>query len=253
MKFIKSMGLISIISYLFLSSNMAYAKGTLVVATNAEYAPFEFVKRGKMVGYDIDLAKKIAKDLGMKIKFLNLGFDALIPAVQANQADIVIAGLSPTPARRKNIGFSNVYYKTSQVLIFKKDKNIKSLEDLENKKLVAGVATEQEKIGKFLVKNYKAAKITGLKNSIVAFSDVKLNRADAMVLEDIQVNEFKKICANNCSILKINDKLLPNTIGSGFAIGFKKHSKLINKVNLLLEKYKSNGSLEKLYKEWILD
>lgn len=92
------------------------SKGTLVVGTSADFAPFEFpiVKNGQkqIVGYDMMIAKKIAKKLHVKLKIQNEEFSSLITDLRGNKIDLIIAGLSVTKKREKYISFSKPYYKS---------------------------------------------------------------------------------------------------------------------------------------------
>src|SRR5690554_3607882 len=81
--------------------------GVLRVATSADFPPFEFYAtvdgERKIVGMDIFIAEKIAEDLGVELDVQDLGFDSLLPALEAHNVDIVIAGMTPTPERRKSV------------------------------------------------------------------------------------------------------------------------------------------------------
>ncbi|WP_314319169.1 transporter substrate-binding domain-containing protein [Paucilactobacillus nenjiangensis] len=103
-------------------------KGTLVVGTEAEFAPFEFpiIKNGQKVitGYDMYIAKAIADDMGVKLKIVNTTFSSLIPDLKENKIDLVLAGMTATPERRKSVAFSNGYYKVENGLLVQKGMQI---------------------------------------------------------------------------------------------------------------------------------
>ena len=98
----------------------------IVVATESEFAPFEFksLVNGKdtLVGADIELAKAIGKKLGVKVEFSVMSFDNVLASVQSGKADIAIAGISVTDERKKVYDFSDSYYTSENVVIVKKDK-----------------------------------------------------------------------------------------------------------------------------------
>ncbi|MEG2081506.1 MAG: transporter substrate-binding domain-containing protein, partial [Oscillospiraceae bacterium] len=77
-------------------SLLSVAKETLIIGTNAEFAPFEYLDNGKVVGFDIDLINEIGKKLDLNIKIENLSFDGLLPALQAKKVDLIIAGMTAT-------------------------------------------------------------------------------------------------------------------------------------------------------------
>ena len=100
--------------------------GKLVVGTSADYPPYEFtVKEGdktKYVGIDIEIAKKLAKDLGVKLEIKNMAFDSLLVALETHKIDAIISAMNPTPERKASVDFSDVYYTGKQyMLINKKD------------------------------------------------------------------------------------------------------------------------------------
>ncbi|HBG7721536.1 TPA: transporter substrate-binding domain-containing protein, partial [Clostridioides difficile] len=117
--------------------------GKLVVGTSAEFPPFEFHKvvdgKDSIKGFDIMLAEEFAKELGVKVEIKDMSFDGLIGALNADQVDIVLAGMSPTPEREKSVDFSELYYLSRNAVIVKDadiDK-VKTEDDL--KKLRVGV------------------------------------------------------------------------------------------------------------------
>jgi len=93
--------------------------GKLVMATNAEFPPYEFIESQEIMGIDADMAQAIADKLGMELKIENMEFDAIISAIQAGKADIGVAGMTVTEDRKKNVDFSDTYYTGRQVIIVK--------------------------------------------------------------------------------------------------------------------------------------
>ena len=94
------------------------ANGELVMGTNAEFEPFEYVgDDGELAGFDIDLAKYIAAELGMSLKIENLDFDALIPTLQSGKVDFVAAGMTADEERKKSVNFTTDYYETTQAIL----------------------------------------------------------------------------------------------------------------------------------------
>ena len=87
------------------------AEKVLRVGTEPTFAPFEFQKEGskEYTGFDMDLARAIGKQMGYKVEIQNMGFDALIPALNAGNIDMVAAGMSITEERQKAINFSDPY------------------------------------------------------------------------------------------------------------------------------------------------
>ncbi|MFL2088716.1 ABC transporter substrate-binding protein/permease [Leuconostoc mesenteroides] len=126
-------------------------KGTLVIGLSADYAPFEFHAtvngRDQIVGFDVEMAKKIAKDLGVKPVIKEMGFDGLIGALQTGKIDVIISGINATPEREKVVDFSNSYMKPLQtVMVLKKDasKYSGNLNSFSGKKIGVQKQTTQE-------------------------------------------------------------------------------------------------------------
>ena len=89
-------------------------KGKVVVGMSADYAPYEFHAmidgKDKVVGFDVNLANEIAKDMGVKLEIKEMEFDPLIGALKAGQIDMIISGMNPDEKRKKQIDFSDIYY-----------------------------------------------------------------------------------------------------------------------------------------------
>lgn len=106
--------------------------GTLVMATNATFEPYEYVENGEIVGIDVDMAQAVADLLGMELEINDMEFDSIISAVQSGKADIGVAGMTVTEDRLKNINFSDSYTTATQVIIVrngqKADNSIISIE-----------------------------------------------------------------------------------------------------------------------------
>ena len=95
---------------------------------------FEFQKEGSKSydGFDMDLARAIGKQMGYKVEIVSMGFDALIPALNSGNIDVVAAGMSINEERQKAVTFSEPYYTSGLIVMVNKDNNeVKSIKDLE--------------------------------------------------------------------------------------------------------------------------
>lgn len=97
--------------------DLTYANGTLIMATNAAFPPYEYFEDNKIVGIDADMAAAVADRLNMKLKIENMEFDSIITSVQTGKADIGVAGMTVTEDRLKNIDFTDTYTTAKQVII----------------------------------------------------------------------------------------------------------------------------------------
>ena len=97
------------------------AGGTLVMATNAEFPPYEYYESDEITGLDVDFAQAICDKLGMELEIEDMAFDSIFPAVNSGKADMGVAGMTVTPDREKEVLFSDSYYSSKQVIIVKDD------------------------------------------------------------------------------------------------------------------------------------
>jgi len=97
-------------------------RGYLIVGTEATFPPFEFVdeKTKEIVGFDIDIAREIAKALGVKLKVEDIAFDGLIPSLLTKKIDLIAAAMTITPERAKVVSFSDPYFTAGQVIVVEK-------------------------------------------------------------------------------------------------------------------------------------
>ena len=130
------------------------AAGKLVVATSLDFAPFEFLDpQGQPAGADMSLAKYIADHLGVELEIREYDFDGVLKAVASGMADLSIAGINPTPERKRTMWFSDPYYdENDQSVLVHKDNEaeLSTLEALKGKRVAALDGTIQEG----LVKDY---------------------------------------------------------------------------------------------------
>ena len=116
--------------------------GKMVVGTSADYAPFESKDdQGNFVGYDMDLIREIGKRMGVKVEIVDMGFDALITALQENKLNAVIASMSATPEREQKVDFTTSYFNSTQTLLGVSGSPIKITDPKDMAKYKVGVQT----------------------------------------------------------------------------------------------------------------
>ena len=113
------------------------AGGKLVMATNAEFPPYEFHDGDSIVGIDAEIAKAIADELGMELEIEDIAFDSIIPEIVSGKADMGLAGMTVTEDRMQSVDFSDTYAKASQKIIVTEDSEIASPDDLKG--VIVGV------------------------------------------------------------------------------------------------------------------
>ncbi|MBR6364859.1 MAG: transporter substrate-binding domain-containing protein [Lachnospiraceae bacterium] len=102
------------------NENADRSKGTLVMATNSEFPPYEYVEGGKIVGFDVDMMNAVCDKLGYELKIEDMQFDSIIAAIQSGKADVGVAGMSVTADRERNVRFSDSYTVTHLVVMVRK-------------------------------------------------------------------------------------------------------------------------------------
>ncbi len=101
--------------------NADRSNGTIVMATNAEFPPYEYKENDAIVGFDVDMMTAVCDKLGYELKIDDMAFDSIIAAVQSGKADVGCAGMTVTEDRMKNVLFSDPYTETNQVIIVRKN------------------------------------------------------------------------------------------------------------------------------------
>jgi arginine/lysine/histidine transporter system substrate-binding protein len=223
-------------------------KKVLKMGTSADYAPFEYIdtaKGNEIIGFDVDLAKMIAKELGYDVQIVDMDFSGLIPALQSGKVDFVLAGMTPTKERKKNVDFSDVYYVARNMIVSKKGSGIKTVEDLKGKTVGVQTGSIQEGEANKIAKKVDM-KIESRNRIPELIQEIQAGRFDAAIIEDTVAKGYLK---------NSNGKLEGNTIPTseqeaGSAIAFPKGSKLRDEFNKVLQEKMKNGEVDKLIKKW---
>ena len=220
------------------------SKGKLVIGTSADYPPYEFHStvngKDEIVGFDIEIAKQVAKDLGVELEIKDMSFDGLLVALQSDKIDMVFAGMTPTEERKKNVDFSDIYYTATHRFILRsgEEAGITKMEDLKGKKIGVQKGSIQEGIAK---DNFDAGDIKSLDKITDLVLDLKNNKVDA-VLAELPV---AKINVSKNQGIAIADQLEVKDPDGGCAIAMKKgSSELQTQVNKTLAQLKQDNKID---------
>lgn len=228
-------------------------KGTLKMATDANYPPYEFYDTASgsqdPVGFDIEIARYITDKLGYELQIVSMDFSGVIPALQAKRADFAMAGITPTEERKQNVDFSEIYYATKDSIVVPKGSEIQSVEALSGKVLGAKLGTVQEQAAKKIVAAIPNIRVSTLNDQGALIQEMKAGRVDAVVMEDTVAKEY---LTNNPDLQFF---LLPEQYSEaqGNAIAFPKGSTLNSEFAPVLQEMKDNGELDKLVQKWFVD
>lgn len=229
------------------------ARGKLIVGTSADFPPYEFLisKDGKQtpVGADMSLAKKIAKNLGVKLQIKNMSFDSLLVAQKAGKVDILIAGMGPTPERKKEVDFSVPYYTAKETLVIRSNeaKKIKSYKNLAGLKVgVQTAARQKDLVKKSLAKLGKKAQYSQMQATNDLVLALKTNKIDAIALS----GGVGQAYANSVSGLKYVYADYPKGVQDeeGMSVVIPKNQKTLKtKINSTIKKLNKT----KTFASWI--
>ncbi|MDO4903929.1 MAG: ABC transporter substrate-binding protein/permease [Limosilactobacillus sp.] len=222
-------------------------KGTLVVGTSADYPPYEFTTKSdgdtEYVGFEMSLARKFAKDLGVKCVIKNMDFDSLLVAVETHKVDVVIAGMNATDERKKSVDFSDPYYTgTNYFLINKTDKNkYKSAKDFAGKNLGAQTGSLQYNMVK---NNVSKANLKGLAKLTSLVIALQSHKVDGVLMDQATAKAF---VSNNPGLMAFPSKLKMQT--TGVAMAFPKGADSLRlDANKTIAKVKADNTINK---KWI--
>ncbi|MHA2857537.1 amino acid ABC transporter substrate-binding protein/permease [Paenibacillus lautus] len=220
---------------------------TYQIGTDVTFAPFEFQDAsGKFVGIDMDLLDAIAKDQNFKYEIKPLGFNAAVQALEANQVDGVIAGMSITDERKQKFDFSDPYFDSGVVMAIRQDQeSIKSYEDLKGKKVAVKTGTEGYSFAESISSKYGFT-IVPFDDSAQMYDDVKTGNSVAC-FDDFPVLAYG-VEQNNG--LKIVTEMEPGA-SYGFAVSKGRNQELLEKFNAGLVNLKASGEYDRIKEKYI--
>lgn len=224
-------------------------EGTLTVATSPDYPPFENLENGEMVGFDIDLAKAVAAEMGLDCEFVSLQFDGITPAIAAGgQADVGFSGISVDPDRAKEIDFTNSYYIDDQAVAAMKDSGItkdNAAEELNKEGVV--IAVQSGTTGEtYAQENFPNATIKGYGNSTDCFAAMQAGNATAVCTNYAVVNRMLQNAYTDAQIV------ISVATGEEYAaIVSQDNPELTAAINEALKTLDENGTIQELINKWL--
>ena len=239
--------ILAFLLFLFPLFSLGYAKAdTIKIVSDTAYAPFEFKDTDQTYkGIDVDIINKVAEIKGWNIQMSYPGFDAAVNAVQAGQADAIMAGMTKTKERENVFTMSDTYYDTKVVIATTKSNKITKYEELSGKTVGVKNGTAAQRFLESIKDKYgftiKTFDTGDLMNNSLSTGAVNA------IMDDKPVIEY---AINQGQDLSIN--MDGEAVGS-FAFGVKKGSKyeyLVTEFNEALAQMKKDGSLDKIINKW---
>ncbi len=214
----------------------------LVVGTNAEFAPFEFIgDDGNPTGIDIDLINAIGEKIGVAIQIENMSFDALIPALTSGKIGATISGMTITEERKKSVLFSDPYYAASQKIIVKDGSAVASEADLAGKTIGVQLGTTGDL---YVTDTIKDATVQRYDKGIDAVQDLINGKLDAVVIDEEPANVF---LSQTQGLVVLADRLSDEQYGIALPMG---QDELLAKINGALADLKADGTLDTIYAKY---
>lgn len=224
-------------------AGQAEKKEVIKMGTSADFPPFESRDtEGNFIGFDIEIAQSIADELGYELEIVDMDFDGLIGAIQSNRVDMVMAGMSATEERKKNVDFSEPYHQSSEMFIMKPENKIEKLDDLNGKVIGVQLGTIQEEGLEELSEDYDF-EVKKIDRAVLLVEEINSNRIDLAYLDQDVALDF----IENRDLAGMEDP----TSSPEYAIAFPKESDLIAEVNEALQKLEESGKLDELREKWL--
>ena len=223
--------------------------GTLVMATNAEFPPYEYHEGDEIVGIDAEIAAAIAEKLGMELQIEDMAFDSLIPAIQSNKADMVLAGMTVTEDRLENVNFSDSYATGVEVVIVKEDSDIKSVDDLfadgANHSIGVQTATTGDIYCTGDIEDAGLGTVERYNKGADAIQALLAGKIDCVVIDSQPAKEFVE--ANEGLTILDTEYAVED-----YAIALNKdNTELLDKVNAALKELTDDGTIQSILDKYI--
>ncbi len=222
--------------------------GTMKVGMMGTYAPYNFLNDKKeMDGFDADIAREVAKRLGVEVEFVSQEFSGLIPSLQSKKIDAIVSQMTITDERKQALDFSGGYITNQVKIIVKSDNNdITKLEDFKGKTIGVGLGTNDEtylrnevlpKVGDFTIKTYD--------DVISSLKDLNAGRIDATINNLYALKPI--VDANGFDIKAVGEAIKSDQ--AGIAVR-KNNPELVAALNDALQGMKDDGTYNTIFKKW---
>lgn len=223
---------------------------TYIIATDTTFAPFEFTdENGDFVGIDVDILAAIAEDQGFDYELNSLGFDAAVAALESNQADGVIAGMSITEEREEKYDFSDAYYDSYVCAAAADGGDVTSLDDLSGMTVACKTGTQSASWAESIADEY-GFEISYFDTSDLMYQDV-LTGNSAVCFEDYPVMAYGIAQGNGLTIVATEEDEFATPYG--FAVMKGENSELLEMFNAGLANIQADGTYDEIVSSYLED
>lgn len=216
-------------------------KEVLVMATNAEFPPYEFYEGQEIVGIDAEIAAAVAEKLGCELKIEDMAFDSIIAAVSSGKADFGLAGMTVTEKRLESVNFSDTYAHATQVVIIPEGSAITGVADLDGKKIGVQLGTT----GDLYAGDIADATIERYNKGFEAVQALSQGKIDAVIIDNEPAKVF---VAENEGLVLLDEAFTEEDYAMAIA---KENTELLEKVNTALAELKEDGTLQAIVDKYI--
>ena len=216
-------------------------KEVLVMATNAEFPPYEYYEGQEIVGIDAEIAAVIAEKLGCELKIEDMAFDSIIAAVTSGKADFGLAAMTVTEDRLESVNFSDTYATATQVVIVTEDSAITGVADLDGKKIGVQLGTT----GDIYAEDIADATIERYNKGFEAVQALTQGKIDAVIIDNEPAKVF---VAENEGTKILEEDFAVEEYAAAIA---KENTELLEKVNAALAELKEDGTLQAIVDKYI--
>ncbi|MBE5885383.1 MAG: basic amino acid ABC transporter substrate-binding protein [Lachnospiraceae bacterium] len=216
-------------------------KEQLVMATNAEFPPYEYHEGDAIVGIDVEIAQAIADELGMELVIEDMAFDSIIMAVSTGKADMGVAGLTISEDRLESVNFSTPYTTAAQVIIVKEGSDITGPDDLVGKTVGVQLGTT----GDIYAGDIEGATVERYNKGYEAVQALLQGKVDAVMIDSQPANVFVE---QNEGIYVIDEAFTYEEYAIAVA---KDNTELLEKINDAIAKLEESGELQAIIDKYI--
>jgi len=225
-------------------------RGTLRVGMEPGYMPFEMTnKKGEIIGFDVDMAKRIAKAMGVKLELVSTAWDGIIPALITKKYDMIMSGMTLTQERNLKISFANPYIVIGQSILVDKKLagEVKSYSDLNDKKytVASKLGTTGEQATKRMIPK---ANYISFETEQEGVMDLLNGKVDAFVY-DLPFNAIAFAEKGQGKVVLLDDPFTYEPLAWAVNRG---NADFLNWLNNFLAQAKNDGTYDKIYKKWFL-
>ena len=224
-------------------------KGVLIMGTNAEFPPYEYIENNEIVGIDAEIAAAIADKLGLELRIENMEFDSIISSVKGGKIDIGAAGMTVTPERLEEVNFTTTYATGVQVVIVTEDSAITSVDDLfaegANHTIGVQLATTGDLYSTWDIEDEGLGTVDRYNKGADAVMALKSGKVDCVIID----NEPAKAFVAENEGLKILDT---EYAVEDYAIAINKNNtELLSAVDKALNELIADGTLQSIIDKYI--